>query len=189
MKSVASALEAGDKLALNIALKNFKTITGAVNFPAVLSISPNQRLPQLVASEGYEKIHGLVCAAIQLSMESLNLTLPLTAAQVVDLADAVIDTSNEDQLALEDLVLFLQKLVRGEMGTLYNQMDIAKFLELFENYRQDRHKALIDFREEEHAQFKALPVPERFSDMTKDEERSAFHEAMKGYVQQNPPAE
>lgn len=180
-------MEVGDKLALNIALKNFKTITGAVNFPAVLSISPDQRLPQLVVTEGYEKIHGLVCAAIQLSMESLNLTLPLTAAQVVDLADAILDTSNEDQLALEDLVLFLQKLVRGEMGTLYNQMDIAKFLELFEIYRQDRHKALLDFREEAHAQFKALPVPERFSDIQSNEERSAYHEAMKDYVKQTTP--
>jgi hypothetical protein len=182
-------LETGNRLELNLLLKNYKTISGAVNFPAVLSVSKDERIPALINSAGYGKIHGIICAAIQLSMESLNLTNTLNAAQIFDLSDTVIDSANEDYLALQDLVLFLQKLVRGEMGTLYNQMDIAKFMELFENYRQDRHRALLGIREESHAQFKALPIPERFSDMSKDEERSAFHEAMNDYVKQTTPKE
>lgn len=80
----------------------------------------------------------------------------MTPVQINDLAEELIDTANEDNLSLEDVILFLQRLVRGQYGELYESMDIPKFMEKFEVYRQDRHNEILRIRESEHLQYKAL---------------------------------
>lgn len=180
-----NALEKGDKLALSQAIRSYKSPNGNVNYEMILSIPASERLPQLLNSQGYAKVHGWLVAGIQLAMEGLNLSQTLNASQIFDLCDTLIDSANEDQLAFQDVILFLQKLVRGEMGALYSQMDIAKFMELFEVYREDRYVALKTIREEQHIQNKSYGSPDRWSEMNKDEERNAFHEAMKTYIKDN----
>lgn len=181
-----NALEKGDKLAINQLVKAYKLPNGAVNFGMVLSIPSSERLPQMVSDQGYERVHTLLVAGVQLAMESLNLSNSLNAGQIFDLADTIIDASSEDYLSLPDVVLFLQKLVRGEMGKLYSQIDIAKFMELFEVYREERHQELMRIREEQQAQYKAYGSPERWSDMHKDEERNSYREAMVNYLKNKP---
>src|ERR1700748_2459317 len=95
-------------------------------------------------------------AAIQLAMESLNLSQGLTTNQIFDLVDNIIDSSTEDYLGLEDVILFLQKLARGEAGKLYKHIDIASFMEMFEKYRQERHLEYIRTKEEHHSQYKIV---------------------------------
>lgn len=112
---------------------------------------------------GYKRVHTILVAAIQLAMESLNLGNSLNAAQIFDLSDTLIDSSHDDYLSIQDIILFLQKLVRGEMGTLYSQMDIAKFMELLESYRNERHISFMAIKEEQHSQSKisGKDVPRR----------------------------
>lgn len=95
-------------------------------------------------------------AAITVAMESLNLGRPMSGDQIVDLVDAIIDSSVEDQLALEDLVLFLQKLVRGEYSDTNSRMDIPIFMRLFEHHRQQRYRALKSYEKDQDAYFKSL---------------------------------
>jgi len=178
-----NALEKGDKMQLTAALRNYKLPNGSVNYQMVLSIPKAERIPQLINSEGYEKIHSLIVAGIQLAMESLNLANTLNADQIFDLADMLIDSSNEDYLSLQDVVLYLQKLVRGEMGALYSQMDIAKFMELFEIYREERFQTLNTIREEQQVQHKALGPSERWSETHDKEAENSMHEVMKQYMQ------
>ena len=178
-----NALETGDKMGLNLGLKNYKTSSGSVNFNMVLAIPTKERIPQLVNSEGYKKVHKVLVAGVQLAMESLNLTNSLTASQIFDLADTLIDSANEDYLSLQDIILFLQKLTRGEMGALYSQMDMAKFMELFEIYREDRHQSLMTIREEQQVQHKSLGDPERWSETHDKEGERSMSEAMKEYMQ------
>lgn len=154
--SILNALERGDKMQLSVALNTFKLPNGAVNFPALLSVPSVDRIPALVGKIGYEKLHMMLGVAITLAMESMNLSKPLTANQIFDLVDAIIDTSKEDYLAIEDVVLFLQKMVRGEGGTLFAAMDIPKFMQKFEEYRQTRHSELLRIREEQVAQWNGL---------------------------------
>jgi hypothetical protein len=177
-----NALEAGDKMALNVVLKNYKTPNGSVNYNVVLAIPQTERIPMLVNSEGYKKVHTLIVAGVQLAMESLNLSNSLSAAQIFDLSDTLIDSANEDYLSLQDVVLFLQKLTRGEMGSLYSQMDIAKFMELFEIYREERFQALNIIREEQQAQHRSLGPSERWSETHDKEQENSMHEAMKQYL-------
>lgn len=147
-------MEQGDKMALSVAIKNYKYPNGAVNFNQLLRIPSNDRLPALIQKQGLERVHKLLGAAVQLALESLNLSQSLTANQVFDLVDNIIDSSTEDYLGLEDVVLFLQKLVRGEAGKLYKHIDVASFMEMFEKYRQERHLEYIRTKEEQHVQYK-----------------------------------
>ncbi len=178
-------MEAGNKLNLSLELKKYKEASGAVNFREVLRVPFNDRLHGLIQTEGYERMHILLGAAIQLSMESLNLTKALTANQIFDLVDAIIDSSGEDWLGIEDILLFLQKLVRGETGVLYSSMDIPKFMQMFEKYRQERHIEYIQLKEEMEAQHKATPLMnERLSlgmRKNKEEDAATFFELMETY--------
>jgi hypothetical protein len=158
-------------------IKSYKTQTGAANFPTLFAIPSDQRLSKMAEKDFAETIT-IVTAAITMSMVNLNLRQPLTPDQIVDLADAVIDTAGEDNLALEDLVLFLQQLTRGKYNPLYESMDVPKFMEKFEIYREERHKAVLEMRENQHLEFKGLGDPTR---ATKPE--TAFEEHLQQYSQ------
>lgn len=170
-------MEENNRLAVNQVLKTYKTLEGSPNFPALFSIPTSERLPAL-AKEDIERCAALVGAGINVAMESMNLVRPMNATQIMDLTDAVIETSEEDNLSLEDLMLFLQKLVRGEYGAMYESMDIPKFMEKFEAYRDQRHRSMLRMREEQNAQYRALPINDRMQDMFPDDERKKHAQAM-----------
>lgn len=107
-----------------------------------------------MAENNFVQTSMVIVSAIQLAMEGMNLKRPMTADQKLDLAEAIIDTSSEDWLALEDLMLFLQKLVRGEYGVLYESMDIPKFMDKFEIYREERHQQNTLIKNETNIQYK-----------------------------------
>lgn len=111
----------------------------------------------------------LIVVALTKAFEAMNLNRPMNDEQIVELAETILDSSNEDLLALEDVVLFLQGLTRGKYGPLYEAMDIPKFMEKFEVYRNERHVALLRVREEQHANFKAMGDTERISDSDSQE--------------------
>jgi hypothetical protein len=151
-----SALAEGDKIALSMALKPYKLPNGATNYLEVLKVPYEDRIQGLIANIGFETTHKLMGAAITIAMEGLNLSKPLSGDQIVDLVDAIIDSSVEDQLALEDLILFLQKLVKGEFEDTNSRMDIPIFMRLFEKHRQERHKALKRYKYEKDVYYKSL---------------------------------
>lgn len=114
-----------------------------------------------MSKNDYQGTLDLVVAGVALAMESMNLKRPMTAEQINDLAEEIVDTANEDNLGLEDLMLFMQGLTRGKYGELYESMDIPKFMEKFELYRQDRHTERLRIRENEHLQYKSMGPTER----------------------------
>lgn len=144
---------AGDKMQVSTILRDFKTPQGVVKYDKVLSIPLNERIPEL-AKQDFANIVGIITAALTLAFEGMNLKRGMNPIQTLDLAEAVIDTAGEDNLAMEDLMLFLQKLVRGEYGAMYESMDIPKFMTAFEEYREDRWKQLNNIRYEQAAQHK-----------------------------------
>ncbi len=146
-------MEAGDKQAISVILREYKTQQGIVKYDKVLAIPINDRIPKL-AEKDFPKIITVITAALTLAFEGMNLKRGMTPAQVVDLAEAIIDTAGEDNLALEDLMLFLQKLVRGEYGAMYESMDIPKFMIAFEVYRELRWQQLNNLRLEQASQHK-----------------------------------
>lgn len=160
--NLKAALQKGDKIAVQSILKSFKTDQGGINYPAVFSIPTGERI-FILAKNDFAGTLTIIAAGVTLAMESLNLRTPMTALQIIDLSDAIIDTAGEDNLALEDLMLFLQNLTRGKYNPLYESMDVAKFMEKFEIYRQERHEAIAEYRENKHLELTSLGDASRTS--------------------------
>lgn len=153
-------METGNRQQISIILRDYKNPQGAIKFDKVLSIPIADRIPQL-ATKDFTKTVTIISAALTLAFESMNLKRGMNQMQIVDLAEAIIDSSAEDNLALEDLMLFMQKLVRGEYGAMYESMDIPKFMTAFEEYREQRWQQLNNIRYEQSAQHKVQGATER----------------------------
>lgn len=176
------ALQTGDKVAVQTILRSFKTQQGGVNYPVVFSIPTPERIAKL-AENDFAGTLTIVAAGVTLAMEALNLKNPMNPLQIVDLADAIIDTAEEDNLALEDLMLFLQNLTRGKYNPLYESMDVAKFMEKFEIYRQERHEAVAEYRENKHLELTALGDASRTAKPASalDEHLAEFNTKLQNY--------
>ena len=174
--NLKNALQVGDKVAITNSLRAFKGEQGALNYPAIFSIPTDQRLAKMSEND-FPGTLAIVTAGVTLAMESLNLKFPMNALQIVDLAEAIIDTAGEDNLSLEDLMLFLQNLTRGKYNPLYESMDVPKFMGKFEIYREERHQAMVEYRENKHLAYKALGDPSR---TTKPE--TAFEQHLSEYA-------
>lgn len=153
-------MEQGNKVEMNLILRQYKN-NGQINFPMVLSIPSNERIP-MMAKKDYTRINMLIIGALTLAMESLNTKRRLNEIEILDLSETIIDSSNEDNLSFEDLMLFLQKMTRGEYK-VPAELDIPKFMEIFEIYREQRHQELHEFRYNQHLQYKSLGDATRVS--------------------------
>lgn len=145
---------AGDKQGMNLILKQFKKEGGQINFPLVLQVPRNERLPDL-AKKDFVQTAAILNVALTGAFENMALRKGMDEEQILDLTEAIIDTSSEDNLSLEDLMLFLQRLVRGEYDC-GETMTIAKFMKLFELYREERWQELVRYRNEVHEQKKCF---------------------------------
>ncbi len=176
------ALENGDKMAIAAHLSEFKT-RGVIDYKRALSIPTSERITAL-AQNNVDRARVLVAlsASLKSAFNNINIRMGLSEDQIVDLADSIIDESADDNLSLEDVLLFLQQLVSGKAGVVNDRMDMPTFFKLFESYRQERHEALLAVRYEQQVNYKALGPTERASeDITseKDAHRSALNEHIK----------
>lgn len=172
------ALLSGNRQEVNKALEPFKDGAG-YNYPQILSLPV--RLPKM-AEIDYKETLAVLVVAISKALAAMNLNRPMNAEQIVELAETIIDSSKEDYLALEDVVLFMQGLVRGKYGALYESMDIPKFMEKFEVYRIERHQAYYNIQDEKHSQLKAQGDSNRWSTSENDREKDLNREALADYL-------
>ncbi len=154
-RNLIAAVQQGKKNEISKNLRQYKTQEGLVKYDAVLSIPRTERIPQLAAKD-FDGVSMAITVALTLALEGMNLKRGMNAIQIVDLAEMIIDSAGEDDLAFEDLMLFLQKLVRGQYGTNYESMDLPKFMEKFEIYREQRHQELFRLIYERHDALKCL---------------------------------
>jgi hypothetical protein len=108
----------------------------------------------------------------------------MNADQVMELSLQLIDSANEDQLAFEDIMLFLDGMIKAKYGKVYDRMDIPTFFEMLENYRDERHRQYVRFKDEQNAQFKSSGDQNRSSDDVTSE-KEQFRNAMKSYMQES----
>jgi hypothetical protein len=160
---------------------------GIVNMRKVLEVPMNERIPALLEHpDNYEPVCTALVASLHASLSLISVGSGMNEDQVLELAEMILESAKEDNLGLEDVLLFLGELVAGKIGTLYNRLDIPTFFELFEVYRQRRYKAIRDIRDEEEAQFKALPVNDRFVHDSIEEEKNKTRRAAAGYIPPKP---
>lgn len=179
-KSLLEILDKGDKIEVSMHLSQFKE-QGIVKFENILLIPSAERLPAITATrEGRNRVFVAIAASIRSALSNLNLRYGLNDDQIIELSDQIIDQSHEDNLSLEDVLLFLQQLITGKAGKIYDRLDIPTFFELFETYREDRHKALKNIQYERHVNNKSLGPNDRASDEKDD--RDAHREALADHL-------
>lgn len=171
------SLETQQAQQVNLILRQYKLQNGAPNFPAIFAIPSHERLVALSQLD-HSRLNVVIICALTAAFELMNIKRGFNELQILELAEAIIDSAGEDNLALEDLVLFLQQMVRGKYEMSYESFDGTKFMRMFEQYRQERYEAVLEARENRHCEFKALGDPTR---STKPE--TAFEEHLQQYSQ------
>lgn len=151
-----------DKLGLNIQLRKYKNENGSINYPALFDIPRDKRITAMAERNLSETIQ-YISVALTLAAESMNLVRPMTSSQIIDLAEIIVDEAKGDNLSFEDLMLFLQKLTRGEYQENYEGMDIPKFMARFNKYRDERWGEAVKIREEKELYYKTIGQMERTS--------------------------
>jgi len=148
-------MEAGNQQQIAMVLQEFKTEHGAPNFPVLYSVPNNQRIRDL-AKQDYRRINMVIVGALTVAFEALNFKRGMNGLQIVTLSDTIIEGASEDNLSLEDLMLFLQQMIAGKYEMTYESIDIPKFMKMFEVYRQERWSQWIKHNEDKHEQYKSF---------------------------------
>jgi hypothetical protein len=139
-----------------------------------------ERLPALKEMYGAEKIAAVLSVQITRTLNNFNLRVGMNSEQITDLAYAIIDEAEQDQLAIQDILLFLDGMVKFKYGKVYDRMDMPTFFEMLEKYREERHLAFMNGKDEAHAQFKAMGDSNRTSqDIDKEANRNAMQQYLR----------
>lgn len=147
-------MEEGKREMVNPILKQYKNEFGAINYPKLFDIPKSERIAELAVKD-FSRIVTLVSAAVTMALESINLKKPMNAIQILDLSEAIIDSANEDNLSFEDLMLFLQGLVRGKYP-VSDTMDLPRFMKSLDVYRDERWQEAVKIRDEKISQWQSL---------------------------------
>jgi hypothetical protein len=139
-------------------LKQYKFKNGEINFPAIFKVPSTERLPALYEKD-FMQATALVVGALTMAFEKMRFR-KMDGSTINDIAEEVLNSCDEDNLSLEDLVLFLQNMVRGKYGNL-EDMSVSRFMNLFDKNREERCFAIMNFRENEHLQHKGMGYTER----------------------------
>jgi hypothetical protein len=146
----------------------------------VIELVPvSERLPALTKTYGAEKISGILSIAITKALNNFNLRVGMNPEQIMQLAYSLIDEAEQDQLAIQDILLFLDGMVKYKYGKVYDRMDMPTFFEMLEKYREERHQAYMNGKDEAHAQFKAMGNSNRTS---QEIDKEANRNAMMNYL-------
>lgn len=187
-KSLYPALRANDNRAIVAHLGAFKE-RGVVRHDRTLQIPSADRIPALTRSdEGYDYILTLLTARLKRTFSNMNLKRGVNDDQLLNIAERIIEESHEDNLSVEDVLLYLEKLEVGKMGQLFERMDMPTFFEHFEFYRQERHLALNYMQYELECQYKGLGDTTRISDGRAENDANT-RQVMADYYKQHTNAQ
>lgn len=132
-----------------------------IAFDKVLSISMHGRIPNLTHVYGYQAIHTIIAALLKKFNDSLNLIRPMTDEQIFDCSEAMVMTTEEDQLSIEDYVLFFKGAKEGKYGKILDRLDQQTIFTMLEEYRQERHQQFVRIKQERETEFKSMGATER----------------------------
>lgn len=144
-----------DRVGMNMQLQKFKLTERQPNYPALLKLPMVNRISEMAKTDMRGTVTS-IAVALTLAMESLNPKIGMNPIQIVDCAEVIVDTANEDKISLEDVLVFLQKFTRGQYGEMYGTIDQSKLLSCFDKYRDERYDTWLKGRNEQHQEFKEM---------------------------------
>jgi len=129
---------------------------GMVRYEKTLAIPFEQRIPELIKQpKGRDRVLAVLSASILSAFNNIE-KAKMSEDQILDLADGIIDSAHEDQLSIEDVLLFLKDLLTGKFGKISEKLDMPMFFDYFEKYRDKRYKTLEAIRYEQHLTLKGM---------------------------------
>lgn len=153
---------------------------GEPNYLAIIENVPSsERLPALAKIYGNDKIAAVLSKSVTKALNQFNLRVGMNPEQVAELSYALIESAEEDNLALQDILIFLDGFPKFKYGKVYDRMDMPTFFEMFEVYREQRHQAFVRIKEEKEAQYKGIGDTNRMS----TDDREGMRDALKNYLQ------
>ena len=178
-KPLLNAVVSGSTGAVYNEMCRFKEKGENLPLKVIELVPVNERLPALKELYGAEKIAAVLSVQITRTLNNFNLRVGMNSEQIMDLSYAILDEAEQDQLAIQDIFLFLDGMVKFKYGKVYDRMDMPTFFEMLEKYREERHQAYINGKEEAHAQFKSMGDSNRTS---QDIDKEANRNAMANYL-------
>ena len=135
------------------------------DYKALLSIPLSERIPGITHEYGLKRMHRLIRTI--LNEFCLSIKLPkskkLTETKMSAIACDLILVAEEDQLAIEDLVVFFELARRGKWGSFKGLVTHYSIMQQLELYRQERYEMYRKVIEEKEAEVRLLGPAERIS--------------------------
>jgi hypothetical protein len=148
----------------NLTLQNFQK-EDQVDFAQLLSIPVENRIPALVEEYGKKRMHRLIMLILREFV--YNIPLPkskkLTDTMISVCACDLMLAAYEDQLGLEDLIIFFERAKQGKYGPFRKMLTHFSIMEKLEQYRQERYAVYVQIKEKKEAELKELGPKERIS--------------------------
>jgi hypothetical protein len=141
----------------NLATKQF--LHGeTILFDKLLSVPLSERIPGLINDYGLQRAHRLIKMVLQEFCYGIALpkSAKLTDTKIAACACDLILAAYEDQLSLEDLIIFFEKAKEGKYGKFKGMLTHFGIMQKLDQYRLDRSEAYYQLKEEQEAQLKKM---------------------------------
>jgi hypothetical protein len=152
------------ELIASLAVKQYSNGEGP-DFEALLSIPLAERIPALANEYGLVRMHRLI--KTMLNEFCISITLPkskkLTETKTSVVACDLILVADEDQLSMEDLILFLELAKNGRYGKFKSLLTRYTIMEKLEQFREERYQSYVRIKERKEAEVRSLGPAERIS--------------------------
>lgn len=150
-----------DRLAC-LTLQNFGA-DGEPDYTALLSIPLSNRIPALIREYGLKRMHQMIRLLVKEFCYSISLSKvkKMTETRMAVCACDLMLAANEDQLSLEDLIVFFERAKAGKQGNFKKDLTHYTIMEQLEEFRQKRHEVLLRIRRKQEEEHKSLGTPER----------------------------
>jgi hypothetical protein len=141
----------------NLATKQF--LQGeTILFDKLLSVPLSERIPGSINDYGLQRAHRLIKMVLQEFCYGIALpkSAKLTDTKIAACACDLILAAYEDQLSLEDLIIFFEKAKEGKYGKFKGMITHFGIMQKLDQYRLDRSEAYYQLKEEQEAQLKKM---------------------------------
>ena len=150
----------------NLAMKQFVAEGEVIQFEGLLSIPLTERIPGLISDYGLKRAHRLIKMVLQ--EFCYNIPLPKSAklsdTKIAACACDLILAAYEDQLALEDLIVFFELAKGGKWGKFKGTLTHFSIMQKLEQYRTERSAAYYKLKDEQEAALKKMNEIPRIGD-------------------------
>jgi hypothetical protein len=150
------------ELIVGLALQQFVK-DGNADYHMLLSIPLTERIPGFMHEYGLKRIHQLIKLLVKefYSTVPLNKTSKLSETKFAVCACEIMLAAMEDQLSIEDLVIFFELARNGKYGSYKGLQAHLIVQQKLEDYRQERFEAYVSLKKQMHQQHKNLGPAER----------------------------